>query len=96
MNPERALETWKAAVESRLEAMQMQADKTDERIGNLIEIINLLRGDKQRLEAELRVSVPIQDLQALSAPVSRGKRPPPDDMRREGEHPAPSFKDARG
>ena len=51
---ERQLETWMAAMESRLAAMQTQIDQQGEQIGALIETKNLLLGDRQRQQAEVQ------------------------------------------
>lgn len=48
---DKQLETWKAAMESRLNAMQRQIDEADVRSAAHTEGINLLRGDRQRLTA---------------------------------------------
>lgn len=48
---DKQFETWRAAMESRLNSMQTQIDEADVRSAAHTEGINLLRGDKQRLAA---------------------------------------------
>jgi hypothetical protein len=49
---ERAMETWKAAMEARLHAMQTQLDSQELRIAALVETHNRMQGDAQRIQAE--------------------------------------------
>jgi hypothetical protein len=44
-------ETTLAAIEARHAALESRIEKQDERIDNLVENVNLLRGDQQRIDA---------------------------------------------
>lgn len=91
------LETLAAALEARSIAQDRRIDELETRVGALVENVNLLRGDSQRVAAEgtrNAVKVPEAFEPKPPAPVrNRGGRPTKAELeaRQREAHPAPEF-----